>query len=252
MRRVLPLAILLIFCSRVTTLAQKAPRPKGRITVAEILDNYVTATGGPEAWRALQTVDAHGRFGIPNIRNSSGDFDFYYRAPANDVFQLFTISHGQTWAGHNGGTPFFNRTVGGAFGINGVTVYILEENWLALTDSAFDQHYGSIELVGLAAIGGKWAYALRFTPKVGDPQLRYYDCQSFLMVRMDLAQRIRMQKDGPEFAYKVETYYSDFRDSGGVKFPRQIKATSSNGNIVLNIYDVRTNHPVDDAVFLRK
>ena len=69
------------------------------------------------------------------------------------------------------------------------------------------------------------------------------------MVRMDLAQRIRVQKDDPEFAYKVETYYSDDRDSGGVKFPRQIKATSSDGNMVLNIHDVRTNHPVDDAVF---
>ncbi len=252
MRRTLTLAILLILCSRISTFAQKAPRPKGRITVAEILDKYVAATGGPEAWRALQTVDAHGRFGVPNLRNSSGDFDFYYKAPASDVFQLFMISHGQTWAGHNRGTPFFNRTAGGALGINGVTVNILEENWLALTDSAFDQHYTRIELVGLAEIDGKWAYALRFTPKVGDPQLRYYDCQSFLMVRMDLAQRIRMQKDDPELAYKVETYYSDYRDSGGVKFPRQIKATSSDGNIVLNIHDVRTNQPIDDAVFRQK
>jgi hypothetical protein len=252
MRRALTLTILLIFCSRITTLAQKAPRPKGRITVAEILDKYVAATGGPEARRAQQTIEAHGRFGVANLRDSLGDFDFYYRVPADDFFQLFLISHGQTWAGHTGGTPFFNRTVRGTQGINGVTVNTLEENWLALTDSAFDQHYTRIELVGLAGIDGEWAYALQFTPRVGDPQLRYYDCHSFLMVRMDLAQRIRLQKDDPEFVYKVETYYSDYRDAGGVNFPRQIKATSSGRNMVLNVHHLLTNHPVDDSVFQRK
>jgi hypothetical protein len=165
------------------------------------------------------------------------------------------ISHGQTSVGHNGETPFSNHDAGRTLGINGVTVNILEENWLALTDSGFDQHYTRIELVGLAGIDGKWAYALQFTPKVGDPQLRYYDfydCQSFLMVRMDLAQRIRMQKDAPEFGHKVETYYSDYWDSGGIQFPRQIRATSSDGNIVLNVHDVRTNHPVNDSVFRPK
>jgi hypothetical protein len=244
--------MLLIFCCRVTTPAQKAPRPKGKISVAEILDMHTVVTGGLEAWRALQSVDAHGTFGVPNLRNSSGDFDFYYRAPASDVFQLFMISHGQTTVGHNGGTPFFNPDAGRMLGINGVTVNILEEDWLALTESEFDQRYTRIKLVGLAGIDGKWAYALQFTPKVGDPQLRYYDCQSFLMVRMDLAQRMRMQKDGPEFAYKVETYYSDYRDSGGIKLPRQIRATSSDGDIVLSIHDVGTNRPVNDSVFRPK
>jgi len=157
------LAILLIFCSRITTLAQKAPRPKGRISAAEILDKHVTATGGLEAWRVLQTVDAHGSFGVPSF-HSSGDFDFYYRAPASDVFQLLMISHGQTSVGHNGGTPFVNHIAGRTLGINGVTVNILEENWLALTESEFDQRYTRIELVGLTGIDGKWAYALQFTP----------------------------------------------------------------------------------------
>jgi hypothetical protein len=252
MQRALTLAVSLISCSLITTLAQKVPRPKGQTSVAEILGKNVAATGGLEAWRALQTVDAHGTFGFPNVRNIGGDFDFYYKKPASDVFQLFMTSHGRTSAGHNEGTPFSHHDAGRVLGINGVTPNILEENWLALTDSGFDQHYTRIELVGLAEVGDKWAYALQFTPKVGDPQLRYYDSQSFLMVRMDLAQRIRVQKGDPELAYKVETYYSDYRDFEGIKFPSQIRATSSDGDIVLNVHDVRTNHPVNDSVFRPK
>src|SRR6266404_95064 len=248
MRRTLTLTVLLILCCRFTALAQKAPRPKGSISAAQVLDKHVVATGGLEARRAVQTVDAHGSFRVPSF-HSSGDFDFYYKSPASDVFQFFMISHAQTSVGHNRGTPFFNFDAGKTLGINGVTVNILEKNWLALTDSGFDQDYTRIELVGLTGVDGNWAYALQFTPKVGDSQLRYYDCQSFLMVRMDLAQRIRMEKEGPDFAYPVETYYSDYRNSGGIQFPRQIRARSSDGDVVLDIHDVRTNHPLNDSVF---
>jgi hypothetical protein len=103
--------------------------------------------------------------------------------------------------------------------------------------------------MGLAENDGRWAYALGFTPKVGDRQIRYYDCENFLMVRMDLAQRVRRSKDGPESAYKVETYYSDYRDSGGINLPRKIRASASDGDLVLEVQQLHTNAPVDDSVF---
>lgn len=198
-----------------------------------ILDKNIAATGGLEAWRALQTVEAHGSFNVPPF-NSSGDFDFYYKAPASDAFGFFMTSHGQSSVGHNEGTPFSNRDAEGALAINGVTVDVLEEDWLVLTESEFEQHYSRIELLGLTTVDGQWAYALLFTPKVGDRQRRYYDCQSFLLVRMDLAQRRPTQKDGPQDAYEVDTYYSDYRDSGGIKFPGHIKASSPDGILVLD------------------
>lgn len=69
---------------------------------------------------------------------------------------------------------------------------------------------------------------------------------------MDLAQRIRTQKDGPESGYKVETYYSDYQDSGGIRFPRKIRASSSYGDAVLDIHQVGTNQPLKDSVFQQK
>lgn len=251
MRRSLSLAILLMFCSGITVPAQDTPRPKHKISAADILDENVAATGGPEARHALQEVDAQGSFGVPGL-HSSGDFHFYYRAPASDVFELEMISHGRAWVGHDEGTPFVNHTVQGPSGINGVSANILEQNWLALTESGLDQRYTRIELAGLTEIDGNRAFELRFTPKVGDPQIRYYDCKSFLLVRMDLGQRIRMQKDGPEFAYKVETYYSEYRDSGGIKFPHQIRAISPEGNVVLDVHEIHTNRPVNEALFRKK
>jgi hypothetical protein len=250
MRKTLTLTILLVSCCGVSTFAQKAPRPTGPISAAEILDKYVAATGGLEAWRALRTVDAHGSFSVPPS-NSLGDFDFYYKLPASDAFHFF-VNEGLTSVGHNEGTPFSSRDLMPVLGINWVTVDALEEDWLALTESEFEQHYTRIELQGLATVDGKWAYALLFTPKVGDRQRRYYDSQSFLLVRMDSAQRIRARKDGPEHAYEVETYFSDYRNFGGIKFPERIEATSPAGGLVLVVNRLHINHPVNDSIFGKK
>jgi hypothetical protein len=244
----LVLSLSLAYRSRAITLAQQSPPPTGKISAAEILDKHTAAMGGLEALRALQTFHAHGSFGFPLV-NTSGDFHFYYKAPTSDVFQLDLIGHGQVSMGHNQGVPFYRHNGERIGGYNGVTLDVLDENWLGLVESSFDQRYTRIELVGLTEIDSKWAYALRFTPKSGDPQVRYYDCENFLMVRMDLVQRIRLQRDGPESAYKVESYYSDYRDSGGINFPRKIRATASNGDLVLEVQDVRTNTSVNDSVF---
>lgn len=233
-------------------LAQKPPRPKGKISTAEILDKHIAAVGKPEVLNALQTLHVQGIIGLSPMppTHGLGDFHFYYKAPASDVFSLDAISHGQSSIGHNEGAPFSKHTVRGIGGLNGVSLNILEENWLGLIESRFDQqHYPRIELLGLAEIDGRWAYALGFTPQVGDRQIRYYDCESFLMVRMDLAQRYSLEKGGPESAYKVETYYSDYRDSAGINLPRKIRASASNGDLVLDVQEIRANMSVADSVF---
>ncbi|MGB9070524.1 MAG: hypothetical protein WCC21_18295 [Candidatus Acidiferrales bacterium] len=212
------------------------------------MDKHTTAIGGLEALNAMQTLHAQGSFGLP-VLNSLGDFHFYFMAPANDVFQFDAITHGQASTGHEEGIPFSWHTGEGIGGLNGVTLGVLDEDWLALIESSLDRRFTRIELVGLTGIDGRWAYALRLTPKSGDPQVRYYDCENFLMVRMDSVERIRLQKGGPESAYKVETYFSDYRDSGGINFPRKIRATANKGDLMLEVHDVRTNSPINDSVF---
>jgi hypothetical protein len=251
MRRVLTLAILLMSYGRLAVLAQNSLPSAGQLSAKEVLDKHVAATGSVEAWHALQTVDAYGSFHYGAF-NSFGDFHFYYRAPESDAFQLDMISHGQTSVGHNGETPFSRHVGEETRAMNGVTLLSLEQSWIALTESELGQRYARIDLLGSSKINGKCAYALQFTPKVGDAQVRYYDCQSFLMIRMDSTQRMPLQKDSPELVYKVQTDFSAYRDFGGIKFPRQINATASAGDLVLDIHEVHTNRPVNDSVFREK
>jgi hypothetical protein len=67
--------------------------------------------------------------------------------------------------GHKDGVPFAQHNGESAGGFGGVTLDILDEDWLVLIETNFGQRYTQIELVGLSGIDGRWAYALRFTPK---------------------------------------------------------------------------------------
>ena len=257
MRLLLTLTIILAFCRPVGTIAQKSPPPTAPISAAQVLEKHFAAVGGLENLRALQTFDAHGVMGPPGSTNNLyiwADFNFYYRAPAIDVFQLQVKSEGLAWCGHNQGKPFVQQA--GQYrlgGVNAASLPVLEQSWLGLIDSDFDQSYKKVQLVGLSGVSGNWAYVLMFTPKAGDPQVRYYDCKNFLMVRMDFIQRFQEVKNGPSYMYKIETDYSDYQVFDGISLPRRIEAIASfaggNWQTELQVEKMHTNAPISDSVF---
>ena len=245
----------LVFCiSLTTTFAStiakplQSSRPTGKISPAQIFEKHFAAVGGADSKNPVQSLAVTGTFHIPPT-HPLGDFHFYYRAPESDLFQLDAISHGQSSIGHSAGARFFKHTGEKVGGINGVTLEVLEDDWLGLIEKEYKGLYSAIELVGLSEVDKKWAYAIRFTPKTGDPKVRYYDCDSSLIVRTDSVQRVRLEKNGREIAYKVESYYSGYRDSYGVRLPHEIRVNASGGDFVLDVQAVHVNTPLKDSLF---
>lgn len=244
----------------------KAASPTQGISAAEVIDKYLAATGGIEARRALKSMQSEGRFGLEGFHNQfrfagMGEFHFYYKAPDNDAFELEHAQkglHGNTWFGHSNGKVFLRQTVLSNWAINGVTVQSLEQAWLALGEWDFTQRYSQISLVGRSDVDGKPAYALLFTPREGDPEIRYFDAETFLLVRMDQVGRFRLKQDGPETKTKIETYYSDYKESGGIKFPRLVVAMGNppmaspqtpKNRVEFVVSGLKVNNTFDDAVF---
>src|SRR6266700_6437544 len=260
-----------VLCLAVSTIGQEAPPAKQDpasknegISAAEVLDKYLATTGGIEVRRALQSMESYGRFGLEGFHErfrsgGIGDFHFYFKAPANDAFELEHAQHGfhgYTWIGHNNGERFFRHTVKSNWAINGVTVESMEEAWLALMEWDFSHHYSQIKLVGRSDVNGKPAYALLFTPPEGDSDVRYFDATSFLLVRMDQVGRYRTKVDGPESKRKIESYYSDYQDTSGIKFPRLIVAIGNpsvpKSRAEFVVGNVKVNSTFDDSVFKKE
>jgi len=207
----------------------------------------LAAMGGLEKLRAAKTLEVGGVFGL-NESRPSGDFRFIYKAPASDLFRLDYVSHGQTMAGLNNGKFFTKRSGGSSFAMNGITDGVMEESWRHLIETSIEG-YLSVTLSGLAQLHGKWAYAVRFVPLKGDSHLRYYDCETFLVTQMEMAQRLKATDGGADRAYKVYVEFEDYRPTDDLRFPRLVTGESERGSLNFYVRNVRTNVPVDDGLF---
>jgi hypothetical protein len=109
--------------------------------------------------------------------------------------------------------------------------------------------YSKIELIGRAQVENRWALAVRFSPKKGDAQVRYYDMENYLLLRMDQVQRFRQAKDLPEMAYAVTSYFRDYRQYGALKLPEHIAVSRSVGDLIFELGSVNANVEIPDSVF---
>jgi hypothetical protein len=259
MRRTAFFLALFLLCIEPNTSAQKTAEPTGGISPAKIIEGYLSATGGANAHKELTTLKASGSFGVSSytVTHPAGAYTFLYKAPAKDIFEMQVTSHGTSWAGRRDDhlirrlapdePGFIGIGVGGAGFIKGTIAENVERCLMSLLE--WDIHnYKSIELIGRAQVNERWAYALRFTPQQGDPQVRYYDMENFLMVRMDQLQRYRMAKDLPEKAYAVVTYFRNYRQLGALKLPQEI-VISHDPELVFEFTHVKYSEEIPDSAF---
>jgi hypothetical protein len=232
-----------------TSRGQQAGPPQGQISPSEILRKNLIATGGLEAHKALESLVASGEFRLGPTTHRLGDYKFYYQPPGNDMFQLDLISHGTTRIGHRGEQPIQRVAVEGAGMLNGISLGIMEQDWRTLLEWDFCCNYSRIELVGMAEVDKRLAYALRFTPKRGDPFVCFYDRETFLLVRTDQIQRFQTNKKEPEVVYRVESFFRNYRPQGAIKLPMVIAIPRSEGELVFEVSKVKLGGAIADSVF---
>jgi hypothetical protein len=247
MKRTAFFLVLVLLGVRPNTSAQKGVATAGGISPAKILDGYLSATGGLNAHKDLLTLKTTGDFGF-SIGHPLGDYMFLFKAPAKDVLEIQMISHGTTWTGHREGHLIRRSTVQGAGMINGAGMQIVEQSLASLLEWDIG-NYNKIELIGRAQVDKRWTFAVRFTPKQGDSQVRYYDMENFLMLRMDQVQRFRQARDLPEAAYAITTYFRDYRQFGALKLPREIAVSRDVGDLIFRLGSVETGVDISDSVF---
>lgn len=247
MRRTGFFLALVLLTARPAIFAQKDAASSGSISAAKILEGYMASTGGLDSHKALLTFKATGDFGF-SLRHPLGDFMFSYKPPTKDVLQVQMISHGTSWTGRHDDHLIRRSTIEGAEMINGAGMEIVEQSLVSLLEWDISE-YSRIQIIGKAQVEKRWAYALRFTPKKGDPQVRYYDMENFLLLRMDQVQRYREAKNLPEMAYAVTSYFRDYRQFGALKLPQQIAVSRSLGDLVFELESVKTNVEIPESVF---
>src|SRR5258708_17351674 len=100
-----------------------------------------------------------------------------------------------------------------------------------------------IELVGKEKLDDKPVYRLKLTNKNGDVRSYFIDASSFLLLKWDGGRKTGDQE------LPWESFFSDFREIQGLKFPFRIDQGSPGRDIkqTLNAEKIEINPPSDDS-----
>ena len=256
--------------------AQSAPK----LTAAQIVEKNVTARGGLQAWRSLQTMTWKGKMdagsGDSAARSrafamSSGKMqpasrmDLPDKAEVEKQVQLPFVNElkrgrksrvelefaGKTaiqvYDGTNGWLvrPYLNR--------NDIEPFTAEQLHSESQSADIDGYlvdYASkgskVELDGVEKVEGKDAYKLKVTQKSGDVKYIWIDAQSFLDVRVSGQQR---RMDGK--MRNVYVYQRDFRSVNGLMVPFTLETVVDGyrGTHKTVLESVVINPKLEDSLF---
>ena len=105
----------------------------------------------------------------------------------------------------------------------------------------------TVESLGKDEVTGKPVLKMKLTTKAGEVRNYYFDAATFLLLKWE-----GIRKSGDQEA-AVESFFSDYREVGGLKFPFEVDTDSPGSNFVekLTIAKIELNPQIDDARFAK-
>jgi hypothetical protein len=190
----------------------------GQLSVEQILDRYVAARGGAEAWHNIQTMGWTGHIESGPGGISKVPFLMLFQRPSATRFEV--VAQGQRSVRIFDGSKGWKLTpVEG--GLPTVKDYSAEEISFAhdaggLDGPLFDPKAKgiSVALQGMDTIEGHSAYHLKLTLPSGQVRHDWIDAQSFLELKYDRATHGAAGMTGA-----VSVYYRDYQPFNGLVIP---------------------------------
>ena len=239
--------------SLVTSLAHGADirTTTTNISANEIVDRNVSARGGLQAWRAVQTMSYTGKMEAGGKQNLQLPFVMEMKRPRKTRFELeFANTKAvQVYDGAAGWKfrPFLGR--------DDVEPFSPEELKSASMESDLDGPLvdcvikgTKVDLEGVEQVEGHDAYKLKLTMKGGSVRHIWVDTKTFLEVKIEGVPR---RMDG-KMRY-VEIYYRDYKNVNGLMVPYLLETTVQGvkQSHKIMIESVLVNPKLEDTLFAK-
>lgn len=215
-------------------------------TADEIIAKVLAARGGLEQIRAVQAERITGRISFG--AGSSGPFIAEFKRPLKMRMQL-TIQNRILVRAYDGETGWANNPFAGQM----TPEAMAEEELKAMAEEAdfdgplvdYKEKGNKIELVGKDRFQDKDVWRLKVTTKKGAVRQYLYDSGSFLLLKWEGSRKFQ----GKEFP--MQTYFRDYRDVEGLKFPFQIESGSPAANVSqkISVENIEVNPILGDIEF---
>jgi hypothetical protein len=212
--------------------------PKGE----EILDKYVAATGGKEAYEKIKNRVITGTIEIP-AQGLNGTVTTYAARPSKMYTILELGGIGKVEQGSDGKVAWEKSN------LTGPRLKTGDEKAKALRDATFDGEaqwrklYKKAECVAEEKVNGKPCYKVELTTQEGTTRTGYYDKQTNLAVKFIATEK------GPMGEIAIEAYPSDYKKVDGILLPHKLQNKLAGIDVVLVFEKVEQNVKIPDNRF---
>src|SRR5215471_2497582 len=185
-------------------------------TGAAILDKYIEVTGGKAAYEKRQTEVTTGVMEFTG-KGGRAHITSYHAAPHKSYSVVEIERIGKMEEGADGSVAWERSAIKGprlksgeekAMSLRGADIY---------NDVRWRDYFQKAEATGVEPIDGHVCYRVVLTPKEGQPETRYYDKKTNLLVRTNMILKNEMGE------IPTEMSVSDYRKVDGVLIPFQLK-----------------------------
>ncbi|HEY1205684.1 MAG: hypothetical protein ABSH46_07995 [Bryobacteraceae bacterium] len=214
------------------------------LTAEQVIEKAIAATGGRQAMQKLSSTYAKGIMDFP-ASEAHGVIERYSKAPNKQLTVTSLEGVGESRQGFDGQVAWSQDPTGHVTEITGAALEDFKRgasfnavlNWRDL--------YPKAELGGQGSVGGREAYVVKLTAASGQVTTRYYDAQTFLLLRETAIYAT------PQGDMVVAAEFSDYRDVDGIKTPFCIRQVMPVGEIVFTTTELKNNVPIEDAKFAK-
>lgn len=220
-RRAFSWFIALSVCLSLALIGAASPPAPANLTAAQIVEKNVSAKGGLQAWRAVQTISVSGKMDAGGKQKVQLPFMLEKKRPRKMRIELVFANDTavQVYDGTNGWKlrPYLGR--------RDVEPYSPEELKSASFESDVDGPLvdyavkgNNVELEGVEKVEDHEAYRLKVTLQGGQVQHIWVDAETFLEVKIEGTPRRMDGRMRP-----VWIYLRDYKDVNGLKIPYVIE-----------------------------
>lgn len=233
-----------------STLAQTSPAAPAAPTAEklpsgmDVINKFIDATGGKDAYQQRTSYITKGKFEIP-MAGVTGDMTIYMQAPNKMAMNLDLGAFGSQQTVTNGTDAWEISTMAGPRLLTDAERASLQRQAAFDSQTNPEKYYTSIETVQKTEFAGEPAYEVTLTSKDGATVTQYYSVESSLLIGQSSKEQTQMGE------VESTVTMSDYRDAGGVKVPFKtvIEIPSMGMTQNLTITNVDTETEIDPAVF---
>lgn len=227
---------------------QTATKPATDAAVApaveQILDRYVKAIGGREAWQKFTSRVTMGTIEVPSM-NLSGMVMIHEKAP-DRLLATVVINGASFRQGFDGTLGWTDDPQDGLRDQSGAELAETRRDADFYHPLDLRRLYTKFTVTGTEKIGERETYVLVATvPEGSEPTRMYFDTETGLLLRAV------SQHHGADGVTQYREDFEDYRDVDGIKVPFTSHQTNGDTTYTMTISEVRHNVELDDSEFAK-